>query len=181
MKKLRYSIVVLYNQFKFILLKYLTKRRISISFPSLISNDSELLFNTNSKISIGRRSHFERDTVISCKDGNLVIGENVYLNRNSMIVCRFSIKIGNNVKIGPNVVIYDHNHNFMDKNVDYNCKEVIIEDNVWIGANTAILMGAHICENSVVGAGTVISKYIPSNTVVHSNIVYKYKKIDNYV
>lgn len=101
--------------------------------------------------------------------GVLSIGNNVGINSNCVIACHEKISIGNEVGLGPNVCIYDHDHDFRapggKKAGKFRTKPVVIEDNVWIGANTVILRGSHIGRNAVVGAGSVVSGNIPEDSV----------------
>ena len=74
------------------------------------------------------------------------MGENVFFNNNCVLTCKKKIQIGNNVIIGPNVCIFDHDHDYKSpgRAVEFVCKEIKIEDNVWIGANACILKGVKI-------------------------------------
>jgi acetyltransferase-like isoleucine patch superfamily enzyme len=110
-------------------------------------------------------------------EGKLQIGNNVGMSATA-IICNYKITIGNNVIIGGNTVIYDtdfHNLNATmrkDKKLDKNTaitKEVIIGNNVFIGAHTTILKGVIIGDNAVVGACSVVSKNIPSNEIWAGN------------
>jgi acetyltransferase-like isoleucine patch superfamily enzyme len=74
--------------------------------------------------------------------------------------------LGNNVLIGPNVIIATTNHksdNFLEHSAK---KGITIGDNVWIGGNATILAGAKIGSNVIIGAGCVISEEIPHNSIV---------------
>ena len=107
--------------------------------------------------------------------GNSVrIGERSYLN------ARGGIKIGNNVQFGPQVFIWSSNHNYYSpKKLPYDNKQidklVTIEDNVWIGYSCIILKGVHIGKNTVIGAGSVVTKDIPQN-VIAAGVPCKVKK-----
>lgn len=82
------------------------------------------------------------------------------------------IFVGDNVKFGPNVVIATGTHpihpDLRRKQAQYNLP-VHIGDNVWIGAGAVILPGVKIGYNSVIGAGSVVTKDIPSNVVAVGN------------
>lgn len=86
-----------------------------------------------------------------------------------------NVKIGSHVMMGPEVLIYTQNHNFsrvdipMDEQGFSNEKQVIIEDDVWIGARVIILPGVKIGRGSVIGAGSVVSKSIPEYSVAVGN------------
>lgn len=102
---------------------------------------------------------------------NLYIGDNVYLNRNVFITARAKITIGDNVLIGPNTVMNSGNHLYSDPKTPiclqgHISKEIIIEDDVWIGANTTILCGVKIGKGSVIAAGSVVNRDVPPYSVV---------------
>jgi acetyltransferase-like isoleucine patch superfamily enzyme len=110
-------------------------------------------------------------------EGQLQIGNNVGMSATA-IIYNYKITIGNDVIIGGNTVIYDtdfHNLNATirgDKELDRNtaiAKEVIIGNNVFIGAHTTILKGVIIGDNAVVGACSVVSKNIPTNEIWAGN------------
>lgn len=101
------------------------------------------------------------------KEAVLEIGNNCGFS-GVTIWCFKSIRIRNNVRIGANVVIMDGDAHQDDARAGDN-KEIIIDDNVWIGANSAILKGVHIGENSVIGLGSVVTKDIPANSVAAGN------------
>jgi maltose O-acetyltransferase len=85
------------------------------------------------------------------------------------------VHIGNDVMMGPYVIIYTENHRFEDVTVamiDQGYDEpspVTIEDDVWIGARTIILPGVTIGSGSVIGAGSVVTRSIPPKSVAAGN------------
>lgn len=87
------------------------------------------------------------------------------------------IEIGNNVLMGPEVIMYTINHEFINKNIliqkqGYKIKEkIIIEDDVWIGRRVIILPGVHIGKGAVIGAGAVVAMDIPPYAVAVGNPV----------
>lgn len=102
---------------------------------------------------------------------NVELGNNVYFNRGVFITARTTIKLGNNVLIGPYTVINSGNHKYSDPHVPIRkqghvAKPIVIEDDVWIGANATILAGVTIGTGSVVAAGAVVTKSIEPYTVV---------------
>lgn len=103
---------------------------------------------------------------------NTYLGDGVYVNFNLTLVDDTDIHIGNNVLIGPNVIIDTGTHPInpiiRKKQAQYNLP-VYIEENVWIGAGSIILPGVRIGKNSVIGAGSVVTKDIPENVVAVGN------------
>jgi acetyltransferase-like isoleucine patch superfamily enzyme len=107
----------------------------------------------------------------------ILIGQNVGVS-NSTFVARKKIEIGNNVLIGGSVSVYDtdfHSTNFQHrkkKTLDQKMtksQEVCIHDDVFIGAHSLILKGVEIGKGSVVGAGSVVTKNVPSYEIWAGN------------
>ena len=100
------------------------------------------------------------------------VGNNFYSNFNLTLVDDTHIYIGNNVMFGPNVVIATANHpvhpGLRRLTAQYNLP-VHIGDNVWLGAGVLVMPGVRIGENSVIGAGSVVTKDIPANCVAFGN------------
>lgn len=103
---------------------------------------------------------------------NTHLGNGVYANFNLTLVDDTDIYIGDNVLIGPNVIIDTGTHpiepNIRRKQAQFNIP-VYIGDNVWIGGGAIILPGVKIGKNSVIGAGSVVTKDIPENVVAVGN------------
>ena len=109
---------------------------------------------------------------------NTKIGKNVFINS----CCRFQdnggIEIGDKTMIGPNVTITTLNHDInSETRINATPKPVKIGKNVWIGADCTILPGVTIEENSVIGAGSVVTKNVPNNVVVAGNPAKVIKRI----
>jgi len=99
---------------------------------------------------------------------NTYMGHHVYANFNLTIVDDGDCHIGNYVMFAPNVVISTTGHpvhpSFRDKGAQFSLP-VVIKDHVWIGSNVTIMPGVTIGENSVIGAGSVVTKDVPANVV----------------
>ena len=101
---------------------------------------------------------------------NITVGKNVFIN----CCCKFQdqggIDIGDGSQIGHNVVIATLNHDFNpDNRASIIPKPVKIGKTVWIGANTTILPGVTINDGAVIGAGSIVTKDIPENTLAFGN------------
>lgn len=104
------------------------------------------------------------------------IGSHVHIGERAAFIAAIShIRIGNHVMVGPDVVIRGGNHrtdvvgeymiNIKDK-LPENDRDVVIEDDVWIGCNAIILSGVTIGEGSIIGAGSIVTKDVPPYTVL---------------
>ncbi len=121
------------------------------------------------------------------KNAKLIIGDNVGMS-GTTIICQKKIIIGSNVKFGGNVCIYDTDFHTLDPVLRQNTetdmtnivkKEVIIKNNVFIGAHSTILKGITIGENSIIGACSVVTKDIPKNQIWAGNPVKFIRGIDD--
>ncbi len=111
------------------------------------------------------------ENVILKNISNLSFGDNVSLHPNSYLDALGGIEIHSDVSIAHNCSMISFSHNFTDKNIPIkdqgiNVKKIIIEDNVWIGANVTILPGVIIESGSIAAAGAVITKKVTKNTIV---------------
>lgn len=142
-----------------------------ISFKDRISlgKNTEIVSQDSGRISFGKIVTAS-NVRLSCVGGDLNIG-NCFINRNVMIVCRNKVHIGDGVEFGPNVVVYDHDHEFDKSGVvgkKFKLGEVYIGNNCWIGAGAIILRNTHIGDGTVIGAGTVVKGDIPPHSVIYN-------------
>jgi acetyltransferase-like isoleucine patch superfamily enzyme len=79
-----------------------------------------------------------------------------------------SVRLGNRVRCGANTLITDSNWHLDDPRSGYP-KEIVIHDNVWLGAGSIVLKGVEIGENAVIGAASVVTKNIPANVIAAGN------------
>ena len=100
------------------------------------------------------------------------LGNNVYFNFNATLVDDTHIYIGDYTMLGPNVVIATAGHPILpelrEKALQYNLP-VHIGKNCWLGAGVIVLPGVIIGDNTVIGAGSVVTKDIPANVVAVGN------------
>lgn len=113
---------------------------------------------------------------------NTVIGKNCMIQQCCTFFDRGGITIGNGVFIGPKVNLITLNHDLNPANRSATiAKPIVIKDNVWIGINATILQGVTVGENAIIAAGAVVTKDVPSNTIVGGNPAKIIKMIDTSV
>jgi len=166
------------------------KRFNTNGIPYVKINNGRMFIGDKFRINNGYVSNVigrQQRCIFSVKGGELKIGENVGMSSSS-IVCHDKVTIGNNIKIGGNVVIYDtdfHSQSYKKRIAspeildNVTTKEIIIEDNVFIGAHSIILKGTKIGQNCIIGAGSVVSGVIPSNEIWAGNPAKYIKGLDN--
>ena len=95
---------------------------------------------------------------------NIEVGKNCFINYNCTILDNAKVVLGDNCLLAPNVSIYTAGHTIHPAaralGYEYGIP-VTVGDNVWIGGNTVICPGVHIGSNTVVGAGSVVTRDIP--------------------
>jgi len=121
----------------------------------------------------GTGKELEIDPPFYCDYGsNILLGNKVYFNFNCVVLDVARVDIGDGVLIGPNVQIYTATHpldwKIRDKGLE-NAKPVSIGSHVWIGGAAIILPGVSIGDRSVIGAGSVVTKDIPSDVLAAGN------------
>ena len=148
-----------------------------------LSKDVEIRIIGDSIIKLGKIGAEKNVRFSSVDGGNLSIGNGSSFNTNTLVICYKRIQIGNNCLFGPNVLIYDHDHIFNEKGIQpgFRFGDVVIEDDCWIGGGTIILRGTHIGAHSVIGAGVVLSGYIPPHSLVKQDRSINITKlVENY-
>lgn len=113
---------------------------------------------------------------------NIEIGENFYSNHNLVILDANKVTFGDNVFIGPNCGFYTAGHPIdkeqRNEGLEY-AKPIKVGNNVWLGGNVIVLPGVEIGDNSIIGAGSIVSKNIPSNVIAVGNPCRVIKEIDS--
>ncbi len=121
--------------------------------------------------SIGERVWIEPN--FRCEFGkNITIGNDVYINFGAILLDCGQITIGNNTLLGPRVGIYSANHSLdAEERITGGLipKDIHIGNSVWIGGNSIILGGVSIGDETVIGAGSVVTHDIPAGVVAAGN------------
>jgi acetyltransferase-like isoleucine patch superfamily enzyme len=102
---------------------------------------------------------------------NISVGRNVFVNQNCTFYDLGGLDIADDVMIGPNVSIITTGHPIKpsERRAGVTAKPIAIQRNVWIAAGATIIGGVTVGENSVVAAGSVVTKNVPPNTLVAGN------------
>jgi len=103
---------------------------------------------------------------------NIHLGSRVFLNYNCVILDTARVTIGDDTRIGPAVQIYaaDHPRDPAVRRSGLECgRPVTIGANVWIGGGAIILPGVAIGDDAIVGAGSVVTRDVPSGATVAGN------------
>lgn len=165
MRKVKYGIIIILNLIYVPLKCILSGFHFHAKLPQMITPGTKVEMGGGGSIFLMGRLHTESGCLISSRNnGKLIIGNRVYLNHNTMIVCRNSIEIGSGTTVGPNVLIYDHDHDLQNQGSICSVP-VSIGENVWIGGGAIILKGVNIGDNSVVAAGAIVTKDVPPDTI----------------
>lgn len=112
---------------------------------------------------------------------NIEVGDNFYANHNLVILDCAKVKFGDNVFIGPNCSFYTAGHPLDVKQrnagLEY-AHPITVGDNVWLGGNVVVLPGVTIGNNTVIGAGSIVTKDIPENVIAVGNPCKVVKNIE---
>lgn len=150
--------------------KLISPKGFYAKIPQDISCGTKISVYTGGRIFLEKHIHTRRAVTLEADGGTIHIGEGSFLNNGCAVISKENITIGRNTAIGPNTMIYDHDHRIDAltplHDSGFVTSPVIIGDNVWIGANTVILRGSVIGSGCVIGAGSVIKGEYPPDTVV---------------
>lgn len=121
---------------------------------------------------LGNKSIIEDFVTVNNGVGNVIIGERTIIGIGNTIIG--PVTVGNDVMLAQNIVVSGMNHGYEDINLPPSrqkdiCKQIVIEDEVWIGANSVITAGVSIGKHSIIGAGSVVTKNIPPFCIAVGN------------
>ena len=138
--------------------------------PTELEKRSEMLNDMLAEV--GENCYIEPPFHSNWGGKNVHLGNNVYFNFNATMVDDTHIFIGDCTMLGPNVVIATAGHPILpelrEKALQYNMP-VHIGKNCWLGAGVIVLPGVTIGDNTVIGAGSIVTKDIPANVVAVGN------------
>lgn len=108
-----------------------------------------------------------------CEFGkNITIEDDVYINFGCVILDCAEVTIGSHSLLGPNIGLYAANHSTdASERINGGCygKPIHIGKNVWLGGDVKVLPGVSIGDNSIIGAGSIVTKNIPANVIAAGN------------
>lgn len=151
----------------------------------------ENLSNNPAKIKIGKNCVIKGRLLVFAHDGEIIIGDNVFIGERTEIWSSKSIKIGNNILISHDVNIADTNSHPIDQELraqhyleitkkghpksgklidNIIAKPIVIDDYAWIGHSSSIKKGVKIGKNSIISSNSIVIKDVPSNKVYYNVI-----------
>lgn len=184
MKYFRYKYFLFLLRLFILKTKYKQKIKIKSIYLGIEKNTQIIIKGKYANITFGKKNYLYRlGNLEVYENGKIIFGNNVSINKGFSIVARKMIKFGNDIMIGPNVMIYDHDHCYYKKNINFNkqgykTSSISIGNNVWIGSNVFIAKGVKIGNNVVIAASSVITKDIPGNSLVAGNPFAIIKKLN---
>ena len=122
--------------------------------------------------SLGYQSIIEDFSTVNNGMGPVTIGDRTLIGMSNVLIG--PLRIGNDVILAQNIVLSGLNHGYQDAGLpirDQPCTtaEIVVEDEVWIGANSVITAGVRIGRHAVVAGGSVVTKDVPPYTIVGGN------------
>jgi len=161
---------------------YKLGKKSKVIYPNKIINP----FKDSERINIGKNTIIKCEIQLLGHGGKVTIGDYCFIGENSYLWSGKSIEIGNRVLVGHNCNIYDNDvhpidaslrhKQYMDivesgqpRNIDLRDEKVLIMNDVWIGVNVTILKGVVIGEGAIIGANSLVTKDVKSNTINAGN------------
>lgn len=124
----------------------------------------------------GTNCNYKGFSSVFISPNKIILGNNVYLGKNTEIDGTGEVEIGNGVIFGPEVCIYSRSHNFDSEDLaglpfdnKFLIAKVVIKDYVWIGRRVIVLPGVTIGKGAIVGAGAVVSRDVPDYGIAVGN------------
>ena len=164
--------------------EYLNEVRVGANHQENIIQDGNWnVFQINNKADLIVGSNvicrnFENFHVSS---GKLILHDGVFVNNSCSFNCMERIEIGSGTMMGEGVRFYDHDHIYTAETIEkwqWTIAPIKVGKDCWIGSNVTILKGVTIGDNTVIGAGCLVRKDIPANSVVYNdgNLIIKERR-----
>lgn len=133
------------------------------------------------KFELGENSTIEDFSTINNGVGDVLIGKRTRIGLGSVVIG--PVKIGDDVLLAQNIIVSGLNHGYEDINIPISkqpvtTRQIVLEDECWIGSNSVIVSGARIGKHSIVAAGSVVNRDVPDYSIVAGNPATVKKKYD---
>ena len=161
--------------------EYLNEVRVGTNYQEKIIQDG-----TWNVFQIDDRAHFIVGTNVICRNfenfhvssGKVILHDGVFINNSCSFNCMERIEIGSGTMMGEGVRFYDHDHIYTAEKIEkwqWTTAPIRVGRDCWIGSNVTILKGVTIGDNTIIGAGCLVRKDIPANSVVYNdgNLIVK--------
>ena len=142
-------------------------------FRAFVSPRAEV--DLSPRLKLGRGVVISSFTKLKAVDGPVEIGSNASIGPGCFISSGLAgIKIGDDAMIAANTVIVANNHIYDRLDVPIRIQGIrsagiVVENDVWIGANATLLDGSHVCSGSIITSGSVVSGRIPPRMIASGN------------
>lgn len=138
--------------------------------PFYVGPRTTLDITPRSKITAGTGIYLKQDIDLRI-DGELILGDNVYMQQGAVISAHNRVEIGTNTGFAEYVSIHDNDHgrggdDVSFRTVQHDTAPVTIGRNVWIGCKATVTKGVTIGDNAIVAAGAVVTRDVPANAIV---------------
>lgn len=167
----RKYIIGLYNICKLFILKLLHPNTVKI--PIIQHLAARTTFDLQGRMIVKGKITTSPGVVLTVRrKAELWIGDNVFFNRNVIVVARDKITIGRDCMFGPGVMFYDHDHRIEESGEiggEYLTSPINIGNHCWIGANAIVLRGTVLGDHCIVGAGTIVKGVFPPYSMIYNN------------
>ena len=138
-------------------------KNILIQYSAILRNPKNIFIGHGSRI--GKKCQISSEF----NDSKFILGEKSFIDKKCLIDFSGELKIGSNVTISEYVMIETHTHGFNPRDKAEK-KPLVIENDVWIGAHAIILPSVNIIgKNSIVGAGSIVTKDVNSFSIIAGN------------
>lgn len=177
----------MFNRLKRLLYRFFLKAKGANLQHSIVGYN--FLFGNYKGLITGHHNWIESGVKLNIAGENtqLILKDYIYINSYCVIDCHHKIELGGRLQMGPHCYITDFDHDIQVdiRNPHHRANKsyapVCIEDNVWLGAGVIVLKGVTIGKNSVIAAGSVVTKAIPANVVAAGSPAKVIKHIEgNY-
>ena len=157
-------------KFKLNKLYFLSNKNIKVGIKFRLGDNTTSMIHKTAQVEFGNYIDIRNGfNLVVGKNAIVKLADNVIFNNNCSINCLENIFIDENTLIGEDVKFYDHNHKYNSKEIshkEFTTSPIHIGKNCWLGSNVIILKGVTIGDNSIIGAGCIIHKDVPKNSII---------------